>query len=418
MKLEDHRNSKISSQNNWDKIRENDPSLTWLKIHCTDKRKIRSNTLANFNFLKLFVSSIPDSEQISIHDEEKIKSVGRDIGNNTALRTLQICGPGNDDDPRTIDSATFILRKLCEGGLHHSTSIQHLILSCIDGLGGEMISLLTPMISNCNSLRTIQNIGGKLTHEDVFLLAQAIVKRKIPLEGLILFGNGLSDLTFREFMSIFLESPGLTPQKMYFSQNSVGKGGYIVLARLLKDPKCLLEVLHIYDNTGYFDDEIAILFANALKKNKSLTTLKIDRRFITNVGWNAFSSALCDETDKNATAVLSNHTLKCLHCFPEQGNNGCSYPKDLQSYLEMNKLDDKLLVARRKVFERNFLGGDYELDEFSKMNLPMLVNVLAFFNSVIFAKEELNYGDDAVGYTCLTIAFRIVRKNPLLCNYY
>lgn len=183
------------------------------------------------------------------------------------------------------------------------------------------------------------------------------------------------------------------------------------------DPKCSLETLHINDNTGHFDDEIAIVFAKALKKNKSSTTLKIDRRFITIIGWNAFSSALCDETNKNATAMLSNHTLKFLHCFPEERNKDCSYPKDLQYYLEMNRLDNKVLVARRKVFERCFLGNRYDLDEFSKMSHSMVVNLLAFFNNVVFAKEKKKYGDEASGYTSRTIVYQIVRKNPLLCNH-
>jgi len=74
--------------------------------------------------------------------------VGRSIGNDTALTTLQICGPRNNDDPHIIDAAKFVLRKLCEGGLYDNSSIQHMILSCIDGLGGEAISLLTPMIHN------------------------------------------------------------------------------------------------------------------------------------------------------------------------------------------------------------------------------------------------------------------------------
>jgi len=53
MKLEDHHNSKLSSQDNLDKIRGNDASLTWLKIHCTNQRENGNTFLANF--LKLFM---------------------------------------------------------------------------------------------------------------------------------------------------------------------------------------------------------------------------------------------------------------------------------------------------------------------------------------------------------------------------
>ena len=76
---------------------------------------------------------------------------------------------------------------------------------------------------------------------------------------------------------------------------------------LLDREESSIETLSIRGND--IGDEVAVMFAQSLINNQTLSTLDIsNNRAITSSGWDSFSRLLCDVTSVNKTYLL-NHTL-------------------------------------------------------------------------------------------------------------
>ena len=76
-------------------------------------------------------------------------------------------------------------------------------------------------------------------------------------------------------------------------------------------------------------------------------------------GWHAVSSLLCNKTSIMDT-YNSNHTLQDLGCDPSYSSldEGLELPDDLILYLELNRNEDKVEVARQKILQTQFSDND------------------------------------------------------------
>lgn len=80
-----------------------------------------------------------------------------------------------------------------------------------------------------------------------------------------------------------LENPRLTPKHLDLLHNNIGNYGSEIIARLLPDLRCTMEVLEFHENKN-IDNNWAHSFANALKRNTTLGKLILDRTSITSAG--------------------------------------------------------------------------------------------------------------------------------------
>ena len=148
---------------------------------------------------------------------------------------------------------------------------------------------------------------------------------------------------------------------------------WLELSAYLQSPTCVLKELDLDDNN--INDDAVVSFARALAGNKSLENLSLDEcrdedgnDLITERGWGAVSSLLC-----NKTSILdthnSNHILNWLYTF--------ILPDDVTSYLELNKNKDKVEVTRQKILQSHFSTED-NLQELLHMELEIMPSVIAW----------------------------------------
>ena len=157
-----------------------------------------------------------------------------------------------------------------------------------------------------------------------------------------------------------------------FGGRSLGTQSYIALASNLSSPGCTLTRLGIH--SWSVSDESAIVFADALKVNKSLLSLSLSGRC--KWQWNLFENALCDGSSINAT-YLSNHTLQKI----SYGHSFCDQkPSDeVNLYLGMNELSStKHEAARLKIYSKHFSEDGFSMEPFENISLKVIPHVIAY----------------------------------------
>ncbi len=124
------------------------------------------------------------------------------------------------------------------------------------------------------------------------------------------------------------------------------------------------------------DDEVALLFANALSDNNTMETLWLTGRnhHITERGWAALSGLLCNKSSPNGL-FSSNHSLKGLF-YAER-----CLPSDIVSSLQMNANSNKFQVARQKILRHYFMNGNANIGEFAEMEWKVLPFAIAWAGS-------------------------------------
>ena len=129
-------------------------------------------------------------------------------------------------------------------------------------------------------------------------------------------------------------------EALFLSWNTLSPSGPGVIAASLADPECRLGTLHLRGtNIG---DEGAAILADSLRSNQRLSTIDLEGSNITEMGWKAFSSILCDAASINATHA-SNHTLQVIGYH--------RVPHDIETLLELNSGEDESIVAAKKILQ-------------------------------------------------------------------
>ena len=133
--------------------------------------------------------------------------------------------------------------------------------------------------------------------------------------------------------------PLLRFKKLDLRGNSLSLDGPRVVAASLANPECRLEELNL--NYTNIRDEGATVLASSLRSNKRLIRMPLTESNITDSGWNAFSTILCNTTTINDTHA-SNHTLQSL-------GYKVNMPRGVVKMLELNSDQDKSRIAATKI---------------------------------------------------------------------
>ena len=206
-------------------------------------------------------------------------------------------------------------------------------------------STLFGALSNNTSLKEIDlsYIEGISTEQ---WLSLAGLLKDVPLEKIYLRGN----------QEIFTFENGVVATEI---------NGKVVasFAQLVINNTTLQELC--FGGNHDVGDEVALLFADALTKNRTLTVLGFDTAHINDedydclksypeitdeVGWEAMRLALCDGSSIDAT-FKSNHVLEKLHDEDME-----RLPQGLKDLLQLNANDtiSKFDVARKKILLTHF----------------------------------------------------------------
>ncbi|EJK51781.1 hypothetical protein THAOC_29019, partial [Thalassiosira oceanica] len=164
-----------------------------------------------------------------------------------------------------------------------------------------------------------------------------------------------------------------------------------VIAASLANPECRLEDLNLYScNIG---DEGAAILADGLRNNQRLTVMSLGGNNITEQGWNAFLSILCDTSSINTT-YNSNHTLQSLGYFCFQ------VPQDVEMMLHLNKGENKSRVAANKILQAH---RHLDMRPLFGRELGLLPYVVAWLEHFAESRPDLK----------LSSIFELVRAMPM-----
>ena len=132
------------------------------------------------------------------------------------------------------------------------------------------------------------------------------------------------------------------------------------------------------------NDEVTIVFANALVNNTDLQSLQFDQnRVITVRGWTALANTLCSKGSIDSM-YTSNHTLRSV-TWKDGTPEGQEFiwsimnlPNDLRSSLRLNQNDNKSEVARQKILKCHFSNGESNVEVFVSMDMKVLPHAISW----------------------------------------
>ena len=246
----------------------------------------------------------------------------------------------------------------------------------------------------------------------------------ITSHGWVAFFNALQDSNF-ELVKLYLSDNNidddgiqlLTPlvSRMSTLKNlslkdnqSVTPTGWLALSGYLRSPSFgLRELLHRHN------DDTMIAFTSALIHNKTLTVISLGGTWdddtdeqtglITDRGWEAVSSLLCNKTSILNT-YNSNHTLKYVSDYYSD-----EIRAELLPYLELNENKDKVEVARQKILQTHFLSENdtaSNIQKFLDMELEVMPTATAWIG------RPLHIGWEGKQVSGLSTMFNLLRRMP------
>jgi len=246
------------------------------------------------------------------------------------------------------------------------TQLKNLFISS-NNVGDESIAALGSLLSSMPSLKTLGlndvsdrtlDHSNNITTQGWQTLFTTLQDSNLDLADLNLSINSIDDEGIQ--LLVRLVSSMTSLKCMNLSCNRpVTPSGWQVLTGYLQSPNCrALETLDL-DNCKINDDTL-IAYMRTLAQNNTLKRLTLyectdddDNHLITERGWEALSSLLCNKSSIMDT-YNSNHTL-CDVCddFVEE-----DLSDDLVSLLKLNKNKNKAEVARQKILQTHFSGSD------------------------------------------------------------
>lgn len=269
------------------------------------------------------------------------------------MRSLQEISVSNDE----VDGLDDDDMAVCIPSLEACTGVQELKLEFL-GLGFNSCAALSIVFPRMNDLLKLDLSYNSIDHDCVQVLVRGLVECR-HLHELDISNNFIGDDELEMLIqglptsvdtlysccngvTLARQLPLLRFKELYLEGNELSPVGPRVIAISLANPECRLERLNLYQ-TGVGDDGAATI-AESLINNKRLVSMTLSYSYITETGWYAFSSVLCNAASINATHG-SNHTLQHL------GGSEANIPQEIQTILKLNCGKDKNRVAATKILQ-------------------------------------------------------------------
>ena len=201
---------------------------------------------------------------------------------------------------------------------------------CGNAIDDDCARVLVRGLAGCKHLQSLNLKINDIGDDGLDVLIQGLPASVDALE-----------ISYNEITLARRQLPLLRFKTLDLRRNPLSPDGPRVIAASLANPECRLDALNLND-TNIGDDGAAILAAS-LRSNQRLTRMLLSNHNITETGWNAFPSVLCDTTSISATHG-SNHTLRSLGYVS-------NIPKDVKILLELNSGEDKSRVAAAKILQ-------------------------------------------------------------------
>jgi hypothetical protein len=234
-------------------------------------------------------------------------------------------------------------------------------------VGTSVCGALATLIHATTDIRTLNLTGSNIDDEGVKALVGALADSRLSVLS-------LSD----------------TP--------NISTRGWRSLTALLENPASNLERLELRGNN--IGDEGALIFANALTRNRKLKTLNLHSNEITSEGWSAFSRVLCNTSSINNT-FLSNHTLENLSYEFD------TMPADVRSLLALNRSNQsKKQVAIKKILKHH---RHFDMQPFFEWDLKVLPIAVDWFDRARFVYDNNEAG---IGNHKLGAIYQFIRAMP------
>eukprot|EP00984_Skeletonema_dohrnii_P012964 scaffold5316_cov90-Skeletonema_dohrnii-CCMP3373.AAC.8 len=270
------------------RIRENDPSVTHLKV---------STALA-------YVHTMTD---------EDWEQLGRDVSNNGHLKKIKFVIALDDHN------TTSFFR-----GLTRSSSIEEVILNT-NSYGFSGVQSMVPFLQNANNLLTLDFFHDEIQSDSFNLLFRSL--RDSSIKRLTFHCCGLSSI------KIDVAYVPNCLKILNLSGNEINADGCRGLAKLLRRENATLR--HLFLDRNQIDDEGISILANALRTNTSLILMTLqNNEGITIEGMKLVLKLLNDISSIKAT-LQSNHTLFSM-TFNDSFEN-TDVATEIKRVLEMNK---------------------------------------------------------------------------------
>ncbi|EJK47655.1 hypothetical protein THAOC_33608 [Thalassiosira oceanica] len=252
------------------------------------------------------------------------------------------------------------------------------LVLCGNSLDDDCTRLLAQGLSDCcKQIQTLDLSDNRISDNGLDALVQRL---PASVDALCLARN---DITLARHVLL------LRFRVLIIWGNTLCPDGTQVIAASLANPECRIEcVLLSQCNIG---DEGTATLADGLRYNQRLTRISLGDNRITEHGWNAFSSILCDASSIQAT-YNSNHTLQDLGYY--------RIPEDVERMLSLNKGKNKSRVAANKILQAH---RHLDMRPLFGRELGLLPYVVAWLEQFAKSRPDLK----------LSSIFEFVRAMPM-----
>jgi len=282
-------------------------------------------------------------------------------------------------------------------------------------VGNEGITALGRLLSNTNTLKTLDM--GSMSYQPNNITSQGwqtffttLQDSNLSLVKLFLCNNNIGDDVMPS-LTRAVSNMNLLKCLNLSGNDLVSPTGWLALSDYLQSPNFALEELDL--NYNNINDNMVAAFSSALANNKTLQRLCLEEEdsnedddedeyeYITR-GWSAITTLLCNKSSIMNT-YNSNHTLCDVNTLSD------FRPDDLESYLKLNKNEDKVEVARQKILQTHFSSEDdatSNIQELLDMELEVMPTAIAW----IGRPTPINWTGTSV--SGLSLLYNLTKRVP------
>ena len=287
-------------------------------------------------------------------------------------------------------------------------------------IGSTCVAALGSLLNSMNTLKTLvmngmiylndaENSSEHMTPQGWVRLFTTLQDSDLNLVKLYLGENQIDDEGMQLLIPLVSNMNSLKHLGLSCNYSLTPTGWQALITGYLQSPNFALEKLYLGSNN--INDDTVVALTSALIHNETLKELDLEgceydsdndeqevEESITEIGWEALSTLLCNKTSILDT-YNSNHTLEYV---------GEIHPTDyLVSYLALNINEDKVEVARQKILQTHFSSeDDKKIQELLDMELEMMSTAIAWIGRPTHASW---IGTNVSG---LSLMFNLMRRVP------